>query len=74
MDIDDGVEPVILAGQKELCLDPFDECPEFGDCGFELFLDGLAFTGKVYEGLGILNLTGDLPVESESFFESGALL
>jgi hypothetical protein len=74
MDIHDRVKAVVVSRKQELRLYLFNESLEVTERGLELRFNRLSFSSQVHEGLRIVHLAGDLPVESERFFESGALL
>ena len=74
MDIHDSVKLIVLSRKQELCLHLLDKSSQFGDSGLKLFSDRLSLARQFNQSLCIVHLVRDLPVESEGFFESSALL
>ena len=57
MDVDDGIQPIVFAGEKQLRFNLLNKGARFGKGGFQLRFDGLAFACEVHESLGIIDLS-----------------
>lgn len=74
MDIDDRIEPVVLARQEHLSLHTVQEIFKLGQLLREITAYWLPLTGKLGQGLGVVELVSDLMVDLNTFFEACALL
>jgi hypothetical protein len=74
MDIDDGIQAVVVTGQQKFSFDPINELPEFGNRRFQLRFDRFSLACKIDERLRIPHLVRNLAVQGESFLEPCSLL
>jgi hypothetical protein len=73
VNIDNGIELIVLAGEEYLDLDTVYESFELFQIRREFVADGFPLAGELHEGLKIIELAGYLVAEFERICQAGTL-
>src|SRR5262249_45295377 len=74
MDIDDGVQAVLLTGKQNLRFDSIDERFSILQLSPEVVEYRFPLAGKLHERLHIVQSLGYLAIDGQTFFKAGTLL
>jgi hypothetical protein len=74
VNIDDGVQTIVVTGEKHFRLGALEKFFEFFEKRGEFVADRFALASEFGQGFDVVNLTFDLAIEFDGFLEAGPLL